>query len=68
MSFSLPLPIPVNILVFIVPLMIYAVGLLERDGVWITVAHVATLIDLVLVFAFGATVLHVLSSMWHWLF
>jgi len=65
---ALPLPIPGSNLIFIVPLMIYAVGLLEGDGMWILIAHVATLIDIGLVIAFGATVVSVLSRVWHWLF
>jgi len=64
---ALPLPIPGSNLVFIVPLLIYAVGLLEGDGAWILVAHVATLVDIMLVFAFGATVLALLSRVWHWM-
>lgn len=67
MLLALPLPIPGSNLVFIVPLLIYAVGLLEGDGKWILVAHVATLVDIGLVVAFGATVVSVLARLWHWL-
>ena len=65
---ALPLPIPGSNLVFIVPLLVYAVGLLEGDGAWIAVGHVATLVDIALVFAFGATVLALLSRAWQWVF
>jgi hypothetical protein len=65
---ALPLPIPGSNLIFIVPLMIYAVGLLEGDGMWIVVAHVATVIDIGLVIAFGATVVSVLARVWNWIF
>jgi hypothetical protein len=65
---ALPLPIPGSNLVFIVPLLIYAVGLLEADGVWILVAHVAALVDIGLVIAFGATVVALLSRAWHAIF
>jgi hypothetical protein len=65
---ALPLPIPGSNLMFIVPLLIYAVGLLEGDGMWILLAHVATLFDIGLVIVFGATVVSVLSRVWHWLF
>jgi len=65
---ALPLPIPGSNVIFIVPLLIYAVGLLEGDGLWILVAHAATLLDIGLVIAFGATVLSVLARVWHWLF
>jgi hypothetical protein len=65
---ALPLPIPGSNLVFIVPLVIYAIGLLEADGVWILVAHIATLVDIGLVIAFGATVVALLSRAWHAIF
>jgi hypothetical protein len=65
---ALPLPIPGSNLIFIVPLLVYALGLLEGDGMWIVVAHVATLVDLGLVIAFGATVVALLSGAWHAIF
>jgi len=64
---ALPLPIPGSNLVFLIPLFIYAIGLLERDGVWIAVAHAATLVDLALLVAFGARVVEVLGRVWHWI-
>lgn len=68
LGLALPLPIPGSNMIFIVPILVYAVGLLERDGLWIAVAHVATLVDLALAFAFGATVLSLLRSAWHYVF
>ena len=65
---ALPLPIPGSNLVFLVPLFIYAVGVLERDGLWIIAGHVALLIDAALIVAFGRTVLVVLERIWHWVF
>jgi hypothetical protein len=65
---ALPLPIPGSNLIFIAPLMIYAVGLLEGDGLWIVVAHVATVLDVGLVIVFGATVVRVLERVWNWIF
>jgi hypothetical protein len=65
---ALPLPIPGSNLIFIVPLLVYAVGLLEGDGMWILFAHVATLVDIGLVVAFGATVVSVLVRVWNWIF
>jgi len=67
LGLALPLPIPGSNLVFLVPLFVYAVGVLERDGLWIIVGHVATLIDLVLLLAFGRTVVAVLEKIWHWI-
>jgi hypothetical protein len=68
LGLALPLPIPGSNLIFIVPLLVYAIGLLEGDGLWIVVAHLATLVDLALLVIFGATVLTVLSSVWAYLF
>lgn len=68
LGLALPLPIPGSNLIFIVPLLVYAIGLLEADGLWILIAHVATLVNVALLFAFAATVLHVLQRVWHWIF
>jgi len=68
LGLALPLPIPGSNIVFIVPILVYAMGLLERDGFWIAVAHGATLVDMALLVTFGATVVAVLERMWHWLF
>lgn len=68
LALALPLPIPGSNLAFLIPLFVYSVGLLERDGAWILAGHIAALIDVVLLFVFGKTVLHVLERIWHWLF
>jgi hypothetical protein len=68
LGLALPLPIPGSNMIFIVPILIYSIGLLERDGMWILLAHVCTLLDAVLLVAFGATVVAVLERVWHWLF
>jgi hypothetical protein len=46
---ALPLPIPGSNLVFLVPVLIYAIGVLDEDGVLIALGHLATLVDLVAV-------------------
>jgi hypothetical protein len=66
LGLALPLPIPGSNLVFLIPLFIYSVGVLERDGLWVILGHLCTLIDLVLLVVFGKTVLHVLARLWHW--
>jgi hypothetical protein len=66
LGLALPLPIPGSNLVFLIPLFAYAIGVLERDGAWIVVSHVATLIDMALLVVFGATVIAVLERLWHW--
>lgn len=66
LGLALPLPIPGSNLVFLAPLLLYAIGILERDGVWIALGHLATLIDMALLVVFGATVVAVLGRLWHW--
>lgn len=68
LGLALPLPIPGSNLVFLVPLLIYAIGLLERDGAWIAVAHACLLADLALLVAFGSAVWLVLQRLGGWLF
>lgn len=68
LGLALPLPIPGSNLIFLIPIFIYAVGVLERDGVWIVVGHIATLIDIALLITFGNVVLMVLERVWHWIF
>jgi len=67
LGLALPLPIPFSNLVFLIPLFMYSLGVLERDGAWIVLGHLATLIDLTLLVVFGATVARVLERIWHWL-
>jgi hypothetical protein len=68
LGLALPLPIPGSNLMFLVPLLAYAIGLLERDGVWIAVAHACLLADLVLMVVFGGVVWMVLQRIGGWLF
>jgi hypothetical protein len=66
LGLALPLPIPGSNLVFLVPLFLYAIGLLERDGLWIALGHLAVLIDMALLVLFGRAVVEVLARIWHW--
>lgn len=68
LGLALPLPIPGSNLVFLIPLFIYSVGVLERDGLWIIAGHIALLIDAALIMVFGRTVFVVLARIWHWVF
>lgn len=68
LGLALPLPVPGSNMIFLVPLFVYAVGLLERDGAWIAIGHVATLVDVALLVVFGDVVVRVLARLWHWLF
>jgi hypothetical protein len=68
LGLALPLPIPGSNLVFLIPLLIYAIGLLERDGAWIVAAHACLLADLVLMVVFGGAIWIVLQQIGRWLF
>lgn len=67
LGLALPLPIPGSNWVFLIPLFVYAIGLLERDGVWILIGHVLTIADLVLLIVFWQVVWTVLAGVWAWL-
>ncbi|MGE0550351.1 MAG: exopolysaccharide biosynthesis protein [Kofleriaceae bacterium] len=67
LGLALPIPIPGSNWVFLAPLFVFAVGLLERDGAWISVGYVATVVDIALLIAFGGTVIAVLEGVWRWI-
>ena len=64
LGLALPLPFPGSNLVFLVPLFVYAIGLLERDGVWIALGHLGTLVDLALLVVFGGAIVQLLERVW----
>jgi len=51
LGLALPLPIPGSNMVFLVPILLYAIGLLEEDGLLVLVGHVTTLAHVGLGFA-----------------
>ena len=68
LGLALPLPIPGSNMIFLIPLFVYAIALLERDGIWVLLGHAGTLIDMALLIVFGETVLFALEKAWHWIF
>lgn len=68
LGLALPLPIPGSNLIFLFPMFIYAVGILECDGLWIAAGHVCLIVDIVLLFVFGAVVWAVLTGIVSWIF
>jgi len=68
LGLALPLPIPGSNLVFLAPLLIYAIGLLERDGLWIVAGHACLLVDAVLMVVFAGAIWLALQHLGHWLF
>lgn len=67
LGLALPLPIPGSNMIFIIPILIYSIALLEGDGLWSALGHLGTLVDMALLVMFGATVVAVLQSVWHWM-
>jgi len=67
LGLALPLPIPGSNLMFLIPLFIYAIGVLEGDGLWIMLGHACVAIDTALLVVFGATVVAMFERLWHWL-
>lgn len=68
LGLALPLPIPGSNLMFLIPLLVYSIGLLERDGLWIALAHACLVADLALMVAFGGAVWLVIQRIGGWLF
>lgn len=66
LGLALPLPIPGSNLIFLIPLFIYAVGVLERDGLWVALGHLCVIVNVTLLFVFSATVWMVLEKIWGW--
>jgi len=63
---ALPLPIPGSNLVFIIPVLMYAIGLLERDGLMMLVGHVMALAHVVLAIAAWQVVSAALAPLARW--
>jgi hypothetical protein len=48
LGLALPLPIPGSNMIFIAPIVVYALGLLEDDGLLVALGHAATLVNIAL--------------------
>lgn len=67
LGLALPLPIPGSNLIFVVPVLMYAIGLLERDGLMMLVGHVMTLVHVVLAIVAWRVVAAALAPVARWL-
>jgi hypothetical protein len=67
LGLALPLPIPGSNAVFLAPIIIYAIGLLEDDGALILIGHAATLVDIALCVVFWVVVKDAVVQMLRWL-
>lgn len=61
---ALPMPIPGSNWIFILPVMVYGVGLLEDDGVLIMAGHAITIVEIALVVRAWNVVTEALFSLW----
>jgi hypothetical protein len=64
---ALPIPLPGSNWIFIAPIVIYAIGLLEDDGALIAIGHAATLILIGASVVFSHLVVAGIVHTWHWL-
>jgi hypothetical protein len=67
LGLALPIPIPGSNMIFLIPLFIYAMGLLERDGLLILIGHLAVLANAVVAWIFKDLVVAVFAKIAHWL-
>lgn len=67
LGLALPLPIPGSNLMFLIPLLVYAIGILERDGMWIAIGHLCLAVDLALLTVFGGALVAVLQRVVAWI-
>jgi hypothetical protein len=63
---ALPLPIPGSNWIFIGPILVYGIGLLEDDGAWVLVAHLSNLVQAVLGVLFAQAVRAGITQMIAW--
>lgn len=66
LGLALPLPIPGSNWIFIAPLLVYAVGLLEEDGLLILFGHLLTVIQIALCIIFWALIRETLVEIFQW--
>jgi hypothetical protein len=64
---ALPIPIPGSNLMFVVPILVYAIGVLDEDGLLVAIAHAATLANIVLIIALWQGVAAALVGTGRWL-
>jgi hypothetical protein len=66
LGLALPLPIPGSNAIFLAPILIYAIGLLEDDGALILIGHGATLVNIALCVVFSVLVKDAVVQMLRW--
>lgn len=61
---SLPLPIPFSNLFFAIPIVLYAIAILEADGLLIMLAHTLTVWQCMFIYRIWNQVVHLLHESW----
>lgn len=64
---ALPLPIPGTNWIFIVPILLYAIGLLEGDGLLLLAAHAVTAVELLLGILFWRPIYGAVAKVFAWI-
>lgn len=67
LGLALPLHIPGSNMIFLIPILIYAIGILERDALLVLVGHLATIANGIVLVVFGRLVVEALLRAWAWL-
>lgn len=65
-ALALPIPIPGTNAIFAIPILVYAIGLLELDGLLILLCHALTLVYIALGVVFSKAVFEAAEKSLHW--
>lgn len=63
---ALPIPIPGSNAIFVIPIILYAIGLLEADGLLIMFCHTIVVVQLCVAVAFSGVVYKAIISAFNW--
>ena len=66
LGLALPLPIPGSNWIFIAPILVYALALLEEDGLFVLAAHALTAAEIALAVAFSKPLFEALERSIEW--
>jgi hypothetical protein len=66
LGLALPIPVPGSNLIFLVPILIYSIGVLDDDGLLVGLGHAATLVNIGCIVALWRGVAVAFSHGMHW--
>jgi hypothetical protein len=67
LGLALPLPIPGSNAIFLAPIVVYAIGVLEDDGALVLIGHIVTVVHVLLGILFWVVVRDACLDVWRWL-